>query len=170
MSTRCHIVVKEKAFANTYIYHHCDGYPDGVGSELVEALKVYTGPWNAPSITKLIESIDDQYKVDSDIHGDEDYIYEISCDDRTLKCYNADNYDDQEGYHGDEIVIPGNTDFAASRNANIPYNERCPDEYLETLTRVVCAMMPLAAKGSSAQDLVRWSKNIVDEMFKTIFE
>lgn len=170
MSTRCHIVVKEKAFDNIYIYHHCDGYPDGVGSELAEALKTYTGPWNAPSITKFIESIDDQYEVDSDIHGDEDYIYEISCDDRTLKCYNADGYDDQNDYHGDEIVIPGNIDFSVSKNSNIPANKRYPSEYLDSLTRVVCTMIPIAPKDSSAQDLVRWSKNIVDEMFKTIFE
>ena len=35
MSTRSHIEVRKGKMKN-YIYHHCDGYPSGVGMELKE--------------------------------------------------------------------------------------------------------------------------------------
>lgn len=33
MSTRATILIKEKDENDIWIYHHCDGYPKGVGSD-----------------------------------------------------------------------------------------------------------------------------------------
>lgn len=33
MSTRCNIIIKDRGDRRIYLYHHHDGYPEGVGSE-----------------------------------------------------------------------------------------------------------------------------------------
>ena len=39
MSTRCNVVVVDvRTGDRTYLYHHCDGYPQGVGRELTSML------------------------------------------------------------------------------------------------------------------------------------
>ena len=87
MSTRCHIIIKWDD-KETFIYHHHDGYPEGVGTELKEILKSCTS-YDWETIAEKILGYDDQYEEDSGIHGDEDYIYEIEAKDTyaTLKCY-----------------------------------------------------------------------------------
>ena len=40
MSTRAHIAIHSKG-EYRHMYHHCDGYPDGVGSELSSILSEY---------------------------------------------------------------------------------------------------------------------------------
>lgn len=39
MSTRCNIVVKDTEGNGVILYHHCDGYPSGVGAHLLEIVK-----------------------------------------------------------------------------------------------------------------------------------
>ena len=34
MSTRATILIREKNEPDVHIYHHCDGYPEGVGADL----------------------------------------------------------------------------------------------------------------------------------------
>lgn len=87
MSTRCHVIIKWDD-KETFIYHHHDGYPEGVGSELKKILESCTS-YDWETIAEKILGYDDQYEEDSGIHGDEDYIYEIEAKDTyaTLKCY-----------------------------------------------------------------------------------
>ena len=45
MSTRCHIFIKQ-AEKEIPMYHHHDGYPDGVGAELKDILKALSESGN----------------------------------------------------------------------------------------------------------------------------
>lgn len=97
MSTRCHIVVRETEETDNaiylcehYIYHHCDGYPEGVGSELKKILESCPS-YDWETIMEKILGYDSQYEEDRGIHGDEEYIYEIDAENTyaILKCYSS---------------------------------------------------------------------------------
>lgn len=123
MSTRACIKIKESSYANEQdmrqdkktamyitLYHHSDGYPDGVGSDLLEFLRgrndwEFDEPmWDAEKIaTDLIRGEvltngvcgNEPTDVHRDMgyvpavccHGDCVYGYLIDCDNRTLTCY-----------------------------------------------------------------------------------
>lgn len=79
MSTRSNIVVKDSDSEHT-IYHHCDGYLDGVGKELKEFIDTQYKPYTrtADEFCKQMEYWDSSYKYDdSGIHGDVEYIYYV---------------------------------------------------------------------------------------------
>lgn len=88
MSTRAHIRIQDKDNV-LYLYHHFDGYPEGVGEELKETLKTFeTETWTAEYIHRSISCADDSYEdAPEGQHGDEEYAYLIDCGTRTLKCY-----------------------------------------------------------------------------------
>ena len=91
MSTRSHIEVRKGKIKN-YIYHHCDGYPSGVGMELKEELEKKhffdkDKNLNVVKVSNMIYSIDSQYEPDEGFHGDEEYYYVVDCNNRTLTCY-----------------------------------------------------------------------------------
>lgn len=93
MSTRCHIIVREtddNSCTEHYIYHHHDGYPEGVGSELKKILESCPS-YDWETIVERILGYDDQYEEDNGIHGDEEYIYEIDAINThaILKCYSS---------------------------------------------------------------------------------
>ena len=92
MSTRATILIKESREDNIHIYHHHDGYPEGVGSDLKRYLNTLTSEWHASQIADdLINNNanldDNEYELTSCQHGDEAYGYLIDCDNKTLKCY-----------------------------------------------------------------------------------
>ncbi len=109
MSTRAHIRIIEGN--DTFLlYHHHDGYPEGVGSDLKQFLSQRRW-WYADEIANdLIKGKldkDDEYEIASCLHGDEAYIYVINCDDRTLKCYGHNFDEDYEtSVRSKEINIP----------------------------------------------------------------
>lgn len=88
MSTRCNIIIKDGS-DRFYLYHHHDGYPMGVGTELSRFLGDYFKPigsfhphWYGGSIaTALVKGRafypfdkegkhDDEYEITSGLHGD----------------------------------------------------------------------------------------------------
>lgn len=101
MSTRCNIAVRYDGWNNsgtvyTYIYHHCDGYPSGVGSDLKAFLaKHWPNDWQWREYPEMI--IDDimkgkvggdlDYRFSPGLHGDIDYLYVIDTQVHTFKCY-----------------------------------------------------------------------------------
>ena len=105
MSTRAYIRINDGGDL-FQLYHHHDGYPDGVGAMLKDFLKKQykQGGWYGDEIAndlvkgkltyehkdlygkKMVDS-DDEYEITSCIHGDEEYVYVIDCDEETLKCY-----------------------------------------------------------------------------------
>lgn len=85
--TRCNIVVNDGT-DTLYIYHHCDGYPKGVGQQLIKYLQCNT-PLRAQDVLDgLVFMYGEEYEETSGIHGDIGYLYTIDIrDDRiSLKC------------------------------------------------------------------------------------
>lgn len=87
MSTRCNVVIKDND-ATKYVYHHCDGYLSGVGSELKEFLRDQYKPFNftAEELRVQLNKWDQSYEIDdSGIHGDIEYLYTIEiCKDHSI--------------------------------------------------------------------------------------
>ena len=84
MSTRCNILVKEKGYKDIILYHHHDGYPEGVGADLVERFKELFGRkgnyiFAIILANQLVKDSEDEYEVTHCIHGDIEYLYTIDC-------------------------------------------------------------------------------------------
>lgn len=77
MSTRCNIIIKEKNEDPIYVYHHCDGYPEGVGAELKKILstKYISNNLSVKNIEYFLYNYDNQYEETDGIHGDIEYLY-----------------------------------------------------------------------------------------------
>ena len=88
MSTRATIKIQKKERKDIWVYHHCDGYPSGVGTELKEFLAGKKDvEWNPAEIAAELCQMDYQYELTSCQHGDEEYAYLIDCDNKILTCY-----------------------------------------------------------------------------------
>ena len=98
MSTRCNLIIKSGYSDNSRIvlYHHHDGYPEGVGVQLKKVLAGYKdwqiqqyGDTSIPN--KLVKNTaglnDNEWEITSGVHGDIDYLYVLNCKARTLRCY-----------------------------------------------------------------------------------
>lgn len=97
MSTRASIIIKnEKTNEVINLYHHCDGYPDGVGCELAEFFSKYYNNenwyWNVSEIAnELVKSETlDGYEIATAPHQDIEFLYLIDCEAQSLKCYKRD--------------------------------------------------------------------------------
>jgi hypothetical protein len=92
MSTRANIIVKER-HGQILLYHHCDGYPEGVGVELKTFLGRYKW-WSAETIARGLVTMKDEwnsypYQPSICKHGDVEYVYVIDCEKKTLTCYSS---------------------------------------------------------------------------------
>ena len=94
MSTRCNVIIKDETKDKDdviYVYHHCDGYPEGVGAELKYIIEnCYTEAFlNRTSIAKLLCDYPSEYgpyEMTTDIHGDIEYLYVLTVlEDGTVK-------------------------------------------------------------------------------------
>lgn len=100
MSTRCNIIVMTEDGDNYQFYHHCDGYPEGVGIELVAMAQVaelttksdynvFAGGRiyseelveNFLNIIRKSESYEDEGEIEkpnyNKLHGDIEYLYVV---------------------------------------------------------------------------------------------
>ena len=101
MSTRCNIVLKtgRRFFKDIYLYHHHDGYPEGVGADLVNRLKDhFTGATVEDIANKLVKDLDDEYEITTCLHGDIEYLYVIDEEDKSLYYKPVDFGWDDDGY------------------------------------------------------------------------
>lgn len=110
MSTRATILIKEKDEKDIWVYHHCDGYPDGVGTDLKHYLNTLKYNWYAEDIANALikgSAVEDDngYQLTSCQHGDEEYAYLIDCDNKTLTCYEM-GWDQFEWNEKDIVEIP----------------------------------------------------------------
>lgn len=97
MSTRCNIIIKDY-HDRVILYHHHDGYPSGVGSDLKKYLATFQdwqirqhGRWKiANDLVKNKAGLDDdEYEISPRLHSDIDYCYVINCVSGTLRCYSC---------------------------------------------------------------------------------
>lgn len=82
MSTRCNILFKVNGEEWFWLYHHHDGYPEGVGAWLVDYLTRETNGftiWPDTMANDLIKNKaglnDDGYELTSGQHGDIEFLY-----------------------------------------------------------------------------------------------
>ena len=104
MSTRACIKIKASIRLNDddkkltecviTLYHHCDGYPDGVGKDLKKYLRDVVSKWRwwmpediATNLVRGELDGDTGYEVAICEHSDCEYGYLIDCDNETLTCY-----------------------------------------------------------------------------------
>ena len=87
MSTRCNVIVKDK-FNKIWLYHHHDGYPEGVGADLVsrfaEKFKKDERIWWSDIVNKLVKDQNDEYEITDGEHSDIEYCYTIDCGKKTI--------------------------------------------------------------------------------------
>lgn len=107
MSTRAHIKITD-GFDTFYLYHHHDGYPEGIGNDIkayLEKIGFFSKPKycvdqypSAISIvngimkgifSSLYESVDNSYELTTCFHGDEEFCYLIDCTKRELHCFHV---------------------------------------------------------------------------------
>ena len=95
MSTIAAIIIKD-TIKEINIYHHCDGYPEGVGQELTNFASNNKVLESSKVFVEMLNEYDDAYRYTSDVHGDEDYIYLVDIPTKTITCYDI---------FGDECIL-----------------------------------------------------------------
>ena len=109
MSTRSQIKITYLK-QSVLLYHHWDGYPKGVGKDLIQRQKKLN-TWNGENITnELVKNTrkDNGYEVAFQVHTDLDYWYEIDCNRKTIRCWKVKGYllsDHAEVEKGEEVPL-----------------------------------------------------------------
>lgn len=119
MSTRCCVKVVQKFGDITkecMLYHHHDGYPEGVGKDLKNRFETTESKysWDIDTIVNdLIKDNQDEYEYTAYDHSDIEYLYTIDCNKKTIKCNECQwLFEDENGNVideceiGDELPIP----------------------------------------------------------------
>ena len=84
MSTRCNVIIK---FGDTKIrlYRHCDGYLTGAGQDVLDKLRQSEirntqdkGIINIAKLVQLFLINDYEYRLETELAGDLEYVYEIN--------------------------------------------------------------------------------------------
>jgi len=110
MSTRCQIEVTYQA-RRVLLYHHHDGYPQGVGADLIQRQqKLHT--WNGNILVNELlnnKEQDDGYSIAFQVHTDLDYWYEVDCNLKTIRCWKVHGYallsDQAQVVKNDEVSL-----------------------------------------------------------------
>ena len=116
MSTRCQIKVTYLK-QEVLLYHHWDGYPEGVGFDLIQRqkqLKTWDGNILVNELVKNTKK-DDSYEIAFQVHTDLDYWYEIDCNRKTIvKGYLLSDHAEVE--KGEEITFIPVVDLSKKEN------------------------------------------------------
>ena len=97
MSTRATVKIMDEQ-DTFWLYHHCDGYPEGVGKTLYDYVQKNThnafkmAENVATDLVKLPEDKYGNFEITGGQHGDVEYTYEITVtnegfDHLSLKCF-----------------------------------------------------------------------------------
>ena len=76
--------------APIYLYHHHDGYFEGVGNDLCERLKKCQFWHSANIATALVKDANDEYEITTGLHGDIEYLYKIYCGAKFMEVWAVD--------------------------------------------------------------------------------
>lgn len=96
MSTRCNVIVKENDGKFFQLYHHHDGYPEGVGVDLEEYIKQMDDDCLVDG-KKFVDFLcdpkhDDEYEYEGTNvcpHSDIEYLYIIDLQKREISCFHV---------------------------------------------------------------------------------
>lgn len=90
MSTRCQVKIIQDD-SEILLYHHCDGYPEGVGFCLLKLIDKYKNWWASELATKMVR--EGNFEVSLDYHLDIEYLYEMDLDRGVVTCKAVDNWE-----------------------------------------------------------------------------
>ena len=93
MSSRCNVKVVFDEENSKLFYHHYDGYPDGVGAELVELVSSELAEHTSKSeFRDFCDILVEDYGYEEVNHesGDIDWYYEVTVSDCKVHCYKCD--------------------------------------------------------------------------------
>lgn len=100
MSTRSEVKIIGE-YQTIRLYHHHDGYPEGVGFDLMNRFYDKMQDWRNfefdSVVNQLVKDANDEYEVTQYNHTDREYEYEINIPNKTIKCFECDWYDDENG-------------------------------------------------------------------------
>ena len=96
MSTRCNVIVKENDGKFFQLYHHHDGYPEGVGADLEEYIEQMDDECLVDG-KKFVDFLcdpkrDDEYEyegINVCPHSDIEYLYIIDLQKREISCFHV---------------------------------------------------------------------------------
>ena len=88
MSTRCNIKILERFDSiPIWIYHHHDGYMEGVGADLNNRLANRRNWYAADIANQLVKDTKDEYEITTSQHGDIEYLYVIYCENKIMEVW-----------------------------------------------------------------------------------
>lgn len=92
MSTRCQVKVICQG-KEVMMYHHCDGYPEGVGYCLLKLLEKNQKGWLGSGIaTEMVRK--GTFEITFGKHSDIEYYYELNFDKEQVLCMEVNNWGD----------------------------------------------------------------------------
>ena len=92
MSTRSQIKVIHNG-KSVELYHHCDGYPEGVGFCLLKILEKEHKGWHPSElVTEMVKK--GNFEITFGRHCDIEYYYELNFDKEVVNCMEVDNWGD----------------------------------------------------------------------------
>lgn len=94
MSTRCNVIIKERSGKFFQLYHHHDGYPEGVGADLEDYIEQMGNDCLVDG-KKFSDFLcdpkrDDEYEYEGTNicpHGDIEYLYIVDLQKREITCF-----------------------------------------------------------------------------------
>lgn len=92
MSTRCmvKIIDRNSKTKEITLYHHHDGYPSGVGCDLMRRSETWlrrAWNWDIDEIAnELVKDNNDEYEITCFEHTDSEYYYIIDCQKKNIEC------------------------------------------------------------------------------------
>ena len=98
MSTRCNLLIRHQGI-QVCLYHHHDGYPEGVGAELCEIFfdrftKKDSAPFYLDGVVNSLIKNYQGYEWSSALHGDIEYLYTVDLERRTIICEEVNNWEE----------------------------------------------------------------------------
>ena len=93
MSTRCQVKVIAWG-KEVMLYHHCDGYPEGVGYCLMRILRINRCFYNVSDlINRMVKK--GKFEITFGNHSDIEYFYELNFDKNEVNCMAVNNWGDK---------------------------------------------------------------------------
>lgn len=94
MSTRCNVIIKEQSDKFFQLYHHHDGYPEGVGMNLEEYMEIMPDECftDGEKFADFLcdPRLHDEYEYEGTNicpHSDIEYLYIIDLQKREITCF-----------------------------------------------------------------------------------
>lgn len=116
MSTRCQIEVISGG-KHVMLYHHCDGYPEGVGYCLLKLMEEYKNSKYKDEdgiVRRMIRN--GMFEVTFWNHSDIEYFYQMDFDKEQVNCMMVNNW-------GDEMVIEERIQLVYDKEKDVMVDE-----------------------------------------------